>query len=69
MPRPWGAGEHNTSSSRSHMPGSFGGESVPNTILLRGSSLANSTIRDWKHQPDSHYTFGVSIAIQNASNE
>ncbi|MOA30496.1 hypothetical protein D3C78_1515890 [compost metagenome] len=51
------------------MPGSFGGESVPNTILLRGKSLANSTIRDWKHQPDSQYTFGVSMAIQNASNE
>ena len=50
-------------------PGSFGGESVPNTILCRGSSRANSTMRDWKVQPDSHTTLGVSIAIQNASNE
>ena len=26
--------------------GPFGGESVPNTILLRGNSRANSTMRD-----------------------
>ena len=48
---------------------SFGGLSVPNTILCLGSCLANSTMRAWKHQPDSQTTFGVSIAIQNASNE
>gem|GEM_PF-6339545 len=50
------------------MPGSLGGVSVPNRILCLGSTLANSTMRDCRHQPDSQYTFGSSIAHCIGSN-
>ena len=51
------------------MPGSFGGVSEPNRILCFGSTFANSTIRDCRHQPDSQYTFGRSIASWNGSKQ
>ena len=37
---------------RSHMPGSFGGESVPNTRRSSGISLANVDDADCSNQPD-----------------
>src|SRR5688572_30923704 len=38
-------------------------------ILCLGRSLANSTMRDCRHQPDSQYTLSSSIAHWNGSKQ